>query len=104
MYDLPESTSELNEQYSFNYSCPTKNFQFTNNSTEKTLNTGDNTKVLDVRLSLPNLNVPDTCTMKSHSNGTITKDKIKLPVTCAGDDVGTYRVSTKFAPFILNHL
>lgn len=88
IYDLPDSTPELNEQYSFNYSCPTKNFQYNNNSTEKTLNTGDSAKVLDVRLSLPNLNVPDASTTKSHSNGAITKDKIRLPVTCSGDDVG----------------
>lgn len=103
MYDLPDPTSELNEQYSFNYSCPPKNFQYNNNSTEKTLNTGDNTKVLDVRLSLPNLNVPDACTMKSQSNGAITKDKVKPSVTCAPDDVGEYCVLPKFALFILNH-
>ena len=92
MYDLPDTTSEPNEQYFLNYSCPTNNFQY-NNSTEKTLNPGDKTKVLDVRLSLPNLNVPDTCATKSLSNGAVTKDRVRLPGASNNDDVGKYRIS-----------
>lgn len=76
-----ESSSDLYEQYSPSFSYYSKDFHYVNDSIAKSRCCGDISKTLDVRLSFPNLNVPDNCTTKSSQNDIIvTKDKTRSSI------------------------